>query len=523
MVILEKRPNGQFCERRVRRCHSHHTSARTTARSAASAASYAPSNVNATLYAQSTVDSYCYNDTATQDSSKLQRSTSYGGRNGRCAWRPHDPCETNNDTSKKCKQKKPLTTSQSQYNTGNYCTPTPDPCTETQVPVLHRRRRVRRRQWHCHDTELQCQEQPKTQHNKKNGDVCRTEVKPSVFDVFENRSPNFNKPKHMQPCIPVINDSGRAKPKGNCYTPSPILAWPFKESEAPLYEVRLHKKYNRRSCTFEISHVTKTIHPAYAAYFSTGSGCHTQEDQTGASIRAAETADLVWRSFKNVVDTLGWEIVVQIPTTCTKTVQQRHAHHGWDVNHSANGALTRFNSAASVLQPSYTDACSFTVDVPALKEPYVANKDTLGTNTGWYPGVKKNEKEGRSITFFDEFDDFCVEVDNGNLADNAYETAVQVVRAWQHYSYVWSGGQLVIAGLEAEVDQRCMRITVTAPVVLSHSESYGCEDLGSKGLRNWFFWHRPNRFCKPSWDQPRNARKYYQPKPQNIVQCGGGV
>lgn len=519
MTILKKGPNGEFCERHVRQCHSYYSTAPSAARTTTSAGTCAPTIVNTTLHVQSTTDNYCFDDTAAQPSCKLKPSSSYAGKNGCWVWKPQDPCEINYPAPEKAPA---LTRSYSQYSNTNYCNTAPDPCAETQAPVRQRCRRVRCRQWQCSNVEVQCELQPKKEQNKKHGDACTDEVDTIACDLLENGKQHWNRPNRQHPRVTVYNSAGRGTLHDCCITPG-SAAWPSKESETPLYEVRFHKKYNRRSCAFEISYVTKTIHPAYAAYFSSGPGCHTQEDQTGASISATETAQLVWKSFKRVVNTLGWDIVVQIPTTCTKTVQQRQLHHGWAGGHSASGALARFNSAASVLQPSDTNAGVFTVEVPALKEPYVANKHTLGTNIGWYPDVHNHANGGGSNTFLDGFGNICVESNYKQPADNSYDTAVQVVRAWQHYAYEWSGGQLVIGGLEAEVDRRCMRITVTAPVVLSRTGAYGCEDLGSKGLRNWFFWHRTNRFCKPGWGQPRHPRKYYEPKPHNIVQCGGRV
>lgn len=534
MPILKKGKDGEFCARHVRRCNSHHNTARSAAVTPTSTGTCAPSNFNTTLQAESTTDTYCYDNTA---SCNLQRSSSRVGQNGRWLWKlqpssssvgqigqwiwkPNEPCENNNHESTNGSKVPPLTKSYSHYNSTSYCTPTPDPCAEDQVPARKHRHRVRRRQWHCTETKLQYQDQQKKQQNKKYGENCTEEQSTIACELFENRSQYLHRSDHRQPRVNFNNDAWCSTFDDSCHSHKATT----KDSETPLYEVQIHKKYNRRSCAFEISHVTKTIHPTYATYFSSELGCHTQEDQTGASIRAAETAHLVWKSFKRVVDTLGWDIIVQIPTTCTKTVNQRQLQNGWCVIHSSSGAWARFHSAASVLQTSNTNASGFTVEIPALKEPYVASKHILGTNTGWYPGVHSNANiGGSSKVSFDEFGNICLESDGKPPADNAYDTAVQVVRAWQQYAYDWSGGQLVIGGLEAKVDRRCMRITVTAPVVLSNTGSYGCEDLGSKGVRNWFFWHRTNRFCKPGWNKQRHPRKYYQPNPHNIVQCGGLV
>ena len=34
---------------------------------------------------------------------------------------------------------------------------------------------------------------------------------------------------------------------------------------------------------------------------------------------------------------------------------------------------------------------------------------------------------------------------------------------------------------------------------------------GPKGIRNFFAYHRCNKYCKPHWNKPRDAAKFYEP------------
>lgn len=166
------------------------------------------------------------------------------------------------------------------------------------------------------------------------------------------------------------------------------------------------------------------------------------------------------RSFRREVDMRGYDISVQVPTE-TKVRNTKAQGTG-------TGPLL----------------------VPALIEPYLQDTQTIMCNSGW-------------------------------TTDDRDGSAQRLLLALPHYSYVWSDCEFMIGSLQASIDNDCKRITIRAPTLMSRvGNVYGCEDIGMKGIRNYFYWHPSNRLV-PEFVKPSGTSYNHEPSPRNLVNSRG--
>lgn len=183
---------------------------------------------------------------------------------------------------------------------------------------------------------------------------------------------------------------------------------------------------------------------------------HRAREQVAASILCAKKTKEVVRSFSHDVDTRDWHITVQVPTE------------------------TNMRTSSSKHSSS----------VPALMEPYLPDTQTIMCNSGWIT-------EGRD------------------------GTAQKLLLAVPHYSYMWSRREFMIGSLQASIDHRHKRITIKAPTLMSREGNvYGCEDIGMKGICNYFYWHPSSRYV-PDFVKPRQTQISHKKSPQNLVSGRG--
>lgn len=81
----------------------------------------------------------------------------------------------------------------------------------------------------------------------------------------------------------------------------------------------------------------------------------------------------------------------------------------------------------------------------------------------------------------------------------------------------------MIGSTQAAVDKKRKRIMIIAPTIMSTRKgAYGAEDIGMKGIRNFFYW---NPTCGsglvPRFVKPRHTGFYYEPCPTNRAKCNG--
>lgn len=85
-----------------------------------------------------------------------------------------------------------------------------------------------------------------------------------------------------------------------------------------------------------------------------------------------------------------------------------------------------------------------------------------------------------------------------------------VMQALSHFSYHVSSGQFLLCDLQGAVYRH--ELVLTDPVVLSRNGRFGPTDLGSEGMENFFHWHTCTEYCHPTWQVPKKARYYHQPR-----------
>jgi hypothetical protein len=121
-----------------------------------------------------------------------------------------------------------------------------------------------------------------------------------------------------------------------------------------------------------------------------------------------------------------------------------------------------------------------------LQEPFIENWVKFNSNTGW--------------------------------ADDSTNYG-EVMQALSHFSYHVSTGKFVLCDLQGGMFRD--GVVLTDPVILSRTKSYGVTDLGADGISNFFARHKCNRFCKKSWQQPRDQQvKFNAYKGTSMVGAG---
>lgn len=87
----------------------------------------------------------------------------------------------------------------------------------------------------------------------------------------------------------------------------------------------------------------------------------------------------------------------------------------------------------------------------------------------------------------------------------------KVMQALSHYSYHVSSGQFVLCDLQGGLNSN--GAILTDPVIMSRAQGgYGPTDLGPDGIRNFFYRHRCNEYCRQGWTKPRNAAPIFAPR-----------
>lgn len=179
---------------------------------------------------------------------------------------------------------------------------------------------------------------------------------------------------------------------------------------------------------------------------------HRAREQVGASILSVKKTNEVVQSFSRHINTGGWDITVQEPTETSVKISS-----------------TKHMST-----------------VPALTEPYLPDIQTIMCNSGW-------------------------------TTKDRDSPAHKLLLALPHYSYMWSKQQFMIGSLQASIDDRHKRITIKAPTLMSRNgNDYGYEDIGMRGIQNYFYWHPSSRYV-PKFVKPRDTQFRHEKSPQNLV------
>ena len=220
----------------------------------------------------------------------------------------------------------------------------------------------------------------------------------------------------------------------------------------------------------KITHVTKTVRRSVAAR------CSQDTDQIHQAVRAARMTERVARAFCRDVDTRGWTIDVVVPTV-TQVKVRRPLRKQKSV-----GSL---RALLSLSNTQIANTLANSDMVAALSEPYVPGLEKVLGNSGWF-----TEKNG---------------------------IPEKLLIALARYSYFFSCREYLVADMHAAIDYRHKCITIVSPTITSRQAgAYGLSDLGIKGIRNFFYWHRSNRFCH-GLPKSRHADIYFQPTSETLL------
>ena len=89
----------------------------------------------------------------------------------------------------------------------------------------------------------------------------------------------------------------------------------------------------------------------------------------------------------------------------------------------------------------------------------------------------------------------------GFISDEAKTTAI-MMPAFMHWSWVHTGGEMMVADLQGVCGDHGYRLT--DPVILSTTGTYGATDTGVEGMAMFFMYHKCNEICsglsKPSYN-----------------------
>lgn len=110
-----------------------------------------------------------------------------------------------------------------------------------------------------------------------------------------------------------------------------------------------------------------------------------------------------------------------------------------------------------------------------LVEPYIANFKKFNSNTGW-------------------------------VGSGEWAIALQSL---SHFSYHFSGGQLVLCDLQGAAEDSAL--VLTDPAINSCKKEFGPADLGQQGIDNFFHHHVCSRWCDPSWRRPPKTVQRFTP------------
>lgn len=228
----------------------------------------------------------------------------------------------------------------------------------------------------------------------------------------------------------------------------------------PVFNTKYRREYNPCIGKYEITKVIRTVHK-YA---------DDQHDHIATAIRCAQKTAQVARAFSRETKMCGWTITVNIPK------------------------IIKVKSSRSTSSIPLRDIClqndcggrrMHTSEVRALEEHFLPKSETYLTNSGWFKD------------------------DNG--------TPTKLLLALAHYSYVWSSHDFMVGGMKASVDRRNKHIIISSPKLFSRQGGvFGSSDLGTNGIRNFFYWYRSNEFSY-GLAKPEQRYFYFRPTPCTII------
>lgn len=245
---------------------------------------------------------------------------------------------------------------------------------------------------------------------------------------------------------------------------------------SPLFSIRLDCDMNESPNT-PVTYITRILCREYAT-------CRV--DQTAFAVFCAKITSKIVNDFATSMGTQKWQFDVIVPEQTKvkqeRTVMECHPVAAEDMNPDEMEAFRKYGTASRAIPIQRTWLA------PAVKEELMPNTKTMFCNTGW-------------------------------VTDDSSEFGHRLVVALPHYSFKWSGGTFMIGSCRASIDEHAMKVTISAPTLMSMEGAlFGSHDIGRKGILNFFHWNPSNEFV-PDFEKPESTMGDFERKPRNIAIC----
>lgn len=84
------------------------------------------------------------------------------------------------------------------------------------------------------------------------------------------------------------------------------------------------------------------------------------------------------------------------------------------------------------------------------------------------------------------------------------------MQALTHFSYHITEREMILCDLQG-VHAEDGIYMLTDPAICSKEKRFGPADLGKEGIRNFFAYHKCNKYCEKHWRTSDHAKKYFTP------------
>jgi len=113
------------------------------------------------------------------------------------------------------------------------------------------------------------------------------------------------------------------------------------------------------------------------------------------------------------------------------------------------------------------------------------------------PDVWHERRDGQKVLVEPLLCNFQKFNSNTGYTRGSRDDITDLMQALSHFSYHYTSGEYLLCDLQGSRDRT--HCTLTDPVVFSATREFGLTDLGNDGMKNFFYYHRCNRFCRRCW------------------------
>ena len=168
-----------------------------------------------------------------------------------------------------------------------------------------------------------------------------------------------------------------------------------------------------------------------------------------------------------------------------------------------------------------TSTSMINVNIPYITQINKTNRllDLFGQSFGFLN--RYNHSDGEYITVEDYLHGKFIKFNSntGWTLNEDKNPISKYLNAFSHWTYHQSNGKHLICDLQGvhthshhgdklkNSAKGTADYRLTDPVIMSDSKEFGVTDLGVIGISNWFYYHKCNEYCDPSWIKPDKIEK----------------